>query len=234
MLTIKNLNAGYDGMQILENVNVNIKPGEIVSFIGPNGAGKSTLLKSIFNLCDVYSGKIIFNKNNITKMPTHDLIIEGISFVPQGRPIFSDLTVKENLEMGLYAFHNKEFITTKIKEVFNRFPVLEKKKDQLAYSLSGGQQQILAIARSLMHEPKLLLLDEPSLGLDPKTMKQIFNIVQELNKEGITIMIVEQNAKQATSISDRTYILEDGKIKLEGGKDILQNKKIKEIYFGGR
>lgn len=234
MLTIKNLNSGYDGMQILENVNVDIKPGEIVSFIGPNGAGKSTLLKSIFNICDVYSGKIKYNGNNITKMPTHDLIIEGISLVPQGRPIFSDLTVKENLEMGLYAFHNKEFVNTKIKEVFHRFPILRQKQKQLAYSLSGGQQQILAIARSLMHEPKLLLLDEPSLGLDPKTMKQIFKIVQELNKEGITVIIVEQNAKQAVSISDRTYILEDGKIKLEGDKDILKNKKIKEIYFGGR
>lgn len=221
-------------MQILENVNVDIKPGEIVSFIGPNGAGKSTLLKSIFNICDVYSGKIKYNGNNITKMPTHDLIIEGISLVPQGRPIFSDLTVKENLEMGLYAFHNKEFVNTKIKEVFHRFPILRQKQKQLAYSLSGGQQQILAIARSLMHEPKLLLLDEPSLGLDPKTMKQIFKIVQELNKEGITVIIVEQNAKQAVSISDRTYILEDGKIKLEGDKDILKNKKIKEIYFGGR
>ncbi len=234
MLTIKNLNAGYGGMHILENVNVHIKPGEIVSFIGPNGAGKSTLLKSIFNLCDIYSGKIIFNKNNITKLPTHNLIIEGISFVPQGRLVFSDLTVKENLEMGLYTFHNKDHVKIKIKEVFDRFPILKERQNKLAYTLSGGQQQILAIARSLMHEPKLLLLDEPSLGLDPKTMKHIFKIIQELNKEGMTIMIVEQNAKQAVSISHRTYILEDGKIKLEGGKDILENKKIKEIYFGGR
>lgn len=234
MLKIKDLHSGYGKLKILKGIDFTINPGQIVSIIGPNGAGKSTLLKSIFNICDVYSGEIIFKGNNITKLATHDLILEGISYSPQGRHIFPDLSVYENLEMGLYIFNDKKYIKKKIEDVFEKFPVLKEKKEKQAYSLSGGQQQILSIARSLLHEPSLLLLDEPSLGLDPKTQKEIFKTIKEINKDGISIIIVEQNAKQASEISDVIYVLEDGKVAFKGDKSILKDKRIKEVYFGGR
>ena len=234
MLYTDKLNAGYGKLHILKDVDFKVKPGQIVSIIGPNGAGKSTLLKSIFNLCDVYSGKIFFKESDITKLPTYDLILEGISYSPQGRQIFPDLTVYENLEMGLYIFKDKAYKLKKIHEILNRFSILKEKENKLAYSLSGGQQQILSIARSLLHNPSLLLLDEPSLGLDPKTQKEVFKIIKEINKDGITIIIVEQNAKQAAEISDIIYVLEDGKIALKGDKLILKDKRIKDVYFGGR
>lgn len=234
MLHIKKLNSGYGKLKILKGIDFEVNVGQIVSIIGPNGAGKSTLLKSIFNMCDVYSGDVIFKGSNITKLPTYDLILEGISYSPQGRQIFPDLTVYENLEMGLYIFNDKKYVKKKINEILERFPVLKEKRDKEAYSLSGGQQQILSIARSLLHEPSLLLLDEPSLGLDPKTQKEIFKIIKKINKDGISIIIVEQNAKQASEISDTIYVLEDGKVALKGDKNILKDKKIKEIYFGGR
>ncbi len=234
MLELKDIHAGYKDQEILKGINFTINPGQITCIIGPNGAGKSTLLKVIFNLCEIYSGEVIFKGNNITRLPTFDLILEGISYSPQGRQVFSDMTVIENLEVGLSIFKDKDYRLKKIQEVFTRFPILEEKKKDLAYTLSGGQQQILSIARSLLHEPELLLLDEPSLGLDPKTQKQIFNIIKELNKEGISIILVEQNAKAASEISDVIYILEDGKVGLKGSKDILKDKRIKDIYFGGR
>jgi len=234
MLELKNIRAGYNGQEILKGINFTTNPGQITCIIGPNGAGKSTLLKVIFNLCEIYSGEVIYKGNNITKLPTYDLILEGISYSPQGRQVFSDMTILENLEVGLSIFKDKYYREKKLKEVFTRFPVLYEKKNDLAYTLSGGQQQILSIARSLLHDPDVLLLDEPSLGLDPKTQKQIFGIIKELNKEGISIILVEQNAKAAAEISDIIYILEDGKIGLKGDKHILKDKKIKDIYFGGR
>ena len=233
MLKINNLHAGYDKSEILKGINIDVKPSEIIALIGPNGAGKSTVLKSIFNLCDIYSGKIIFKDKNITKLPTYQLIYEGISYVPQGRQIFRELTVKENLEMGAFIFE-KQLLKRNIMDVFDKFPFLKERKNEYAINLSGGQQQMLAIGRALMQNPELLLLDEPSLGLSPKAMKEVFNKVKEINKEGVSIIIVEQNAKQAVEISDRTYILEDGEIALKGGKEILNNKKLKDIYFGGR
>lgn len=234
MLELKKINSGYGNLKILKDLDFTINPGQIVSIIGPNGAGKSTLLKTIFNICDVYSGKVIFKGSDITKLPTYDLIFEGISYSPQGRQIFPDLTVYENLEMGLYIFKDKEYKQRKLDEILKKFPILKEKKDKLAYSLSGGQQQILSIARSLLHDPSLLLLDEPSLGLDPKTQKQIFSLIKEINKEGVSIIIVEQNAKSAAEISDVIYVLEDGKVALKGDKSILKDKSIKEVYFGGR
>jgi branched-chain amino acid transport system ATP-binding protein len=234
MLQIQKLKGGYEDNEILHEIDFHVEPGEIIAIIGPNGAGKTTLLKSIFNLCEIYSGKISLRNKNITKLPTHNLIYEGISYVPQGRQVFSDLTVKENLEMGAFIIKDKELIKRSIKNVFDKFPFLEEKQDDYAFTLSGGQQQMLAIGRALMQNPKLLLLDEPSLGLSPKSMKEIFEKVIEINKTGVAIIIVEQNAKQAVKIANRTYILEDGKIALSGGKEILGNKKIKDIYFGGR
>jgi branched-chain amino acid transport system ATP-binding protein len=234
MLEITNLKSGYNKLEILKGVDFRVEEKEIVAIIGPNGAGKSTLLKSIFNLCDIFGGKILFNDKNITKCPTHQLIYQGISYVPQGRQVFDDLTVKENLEMALFIFKNKKIIEKRINNIFKRFPFLEDKQNDYAFTLSGGQQQILAIARALIQNPKLLLLDEPSLGLSPKMMKEIFEKIVEINKDGVAIIIVEQNAKQAVDIADRTYVLEDGKVALTGNKEILKNKKIKDIYFGGR
>ena len=232
MLQIKKLNAGYDCNEVLHEIDFQANPAEIIAIIGPNGAGKSTLLKSIFNLCEIYSGKVNFRTKNITKLPTHDLIYEGISYVPQGRQVFSDLTVKENLEMGAFIIKDKEVIKRNLNMVFDKFPFLREKREDYAFTLSGGQQQMLAIGRALMQSPKLLLLDEPSLGLSPKSMREIFDKIKEINKTGVTIIIVEQNAKQAVKIADKTYILENGKVALHGGKEILGNKKIKDIYFG--
>lgn len=234
MLTITNLKSGYNGMEILHGIDLEVKPGEIVVLIGPNGAGKSTVLKSIFNLCEIYAGKIIFKNKDITKLPTYQLIYEGISYVPQGRQIFKNLTVKENLEMGAFIMKDGELIKRNMNDVFEKFPFLKEKQNDYAFTLSGGEQQMLAIGRALIQDPELLLLDEPSLGLSPKMQKEIFEKIKEINKEGVSIVMVEQNAKKAVEIADKTYVLEDGKIALKGGKEILEDKRIKEIYFGGR
>lgn len=234
MLKINNLRAGYSGKEILKDVDFELEPAEIVAIIGPNGAGKSTLLKSIFNLCDIYQGKIIFKDKDITKLPTYQLILEGISYVPQGRQVFPNLTVEENLEMGAFVIKEKEIFKKNVKDVYDKFPELKEKNKELAGNLSGGQQQMLAIARALIQDPQILLLDEPSLGLAPKIVKEVFKKIVEINKEGISIIIVEQNARQAVNIAHKTYILEDGEVALKGGKEILNNEKIKSIYFGGR
>lgn len=235
MLSIKNLESGYGKMQVLFGVSLNVKPKNIAVLIGPNGAGKSTLLKSIFNLVDVYKGKIIYKKKDITKIPTHELIELGVSYVPQGRQVFNSLTVKENLEMGAFLSKERDLVEKRVDEVLDmHFPELRKKLDEYAFALSGGQQQMLAIGRALMQDPQLLLLDEPSLGLAPKVMKELFRKIVEINEEGVTIIIVEQNAKQATKIADRIFVLEDGKLALSGNKGILKDKRIEKIYLGGR
>jgi len=233
MLKIKNLKAGYNGMEVLHGINLEVKPMEIVAIIGPNGAGKSTVLKSIFNLCKINSGKILFKDKNITKLPTSSLIYEGINYVPQGRPLFSHLSVKENLELGAFTLKDKELVKRNLKDVLNKFPFLKEKLKDYAFTLSGGQQQMLAIAIALMQNTELLMLDEPSLGLAPKTMKDLFKKIIEINKEGVSIIIVEQNAKQAVQIAHKTYVLEYGNIVLEGDKEILKDNRIKNIYFGG-
>ena len=234
MLSIQNLKSGYGKMQVLFGTNLDVKPGEIVVLIGPNGAGKSTVLKGIFNLIDIYNGKIIFKGKDITRLPTHELIELGIGYVPQGRQVFGNLTVKENLEMGAFLTREKNLVGKKMEEVLeNHFPDLRKKLNDYAFSLSGGQQQMLAIGRALMQEPQLLLLDEPSLGLAPKIMKELFRKIQEINKEGVSILMVEQNARQACAIADRIFVLENGKVALSGGKNILKDKKIEHVYLGG-
>jgi branched-chain amino acid transport system ATP-binding protein len=233
MLKINNLKSGYNGQEVLHDISMEIEPNKIIAIIGPNGSGKSTILKSIFRLAKIYSGNVIFKNKNITKLPTHELIYEGISYVPQGRQVFSDLTVRENLEMGAYIMKDHQLLEANIKDVFEKFPFLKEKQEDYAFTLSGGQQQMLAIGRALIQNPELLLLDEPSLGLSPKMTTEIFKKIKEIHKEGVSIIIVEQNAKQAMEIADKTYVLESGKIALQGGKEILKNKKIKEIYFGG-
>ena len=232
-LTINKLESGYGKLQILFGVDMNIKPNDITLIIGPNGAGKSTILKSIFNLCNIYKGKIIYKGKDITQLPTHERIQMGISIVPQGRQVFSGLTVKENLEMGAFMTKDKDLIAKKMDEVITHFPVLKEKLHQNAFSLSGGQQQMLAMGRGLMQDPQLLLLDEPSLGLAPKTMQDIFKKIQEIRDEGTAILMVEQNAKAACEIADHIYVLEEGKVGLHGGRAIMKSKKIKHIYLGG-
>ena len=248
MLKITNLKSGYDKMEVLKGLDFEVGEKEIVAVIGPNGSGKSTLLKSIFNLCEIYSGSIKFsasggNDNELIGLPTYKLINLGIGYAPQGRQIFGNLTVRENLEVGMFFTkiqkaqktlkknNIKNLIETKI---YNFFPFLKNKEKELAQNLSGGQQQMLALARALIIKPKLLLLDEPSLGLSPKITKDVFEKIKEINSSGVGIVIVEQNAKLAVEIADRTYVLEDGQIALSGGKEILSDEKIKDIYFGGR
>jgi len=234
MLSIKNLDAGYEGLEVLKQINLEIKPNEIVALIGPNGAGKSTIIKSIFDIADVTKGKIIFKGKDITKLKTHELIEVGISFVTQGKINFSNLTVKENLEIGANMIKDKEVIEKNLKAVYEKFPVLKEKRHDLAFTLSGGQQQMLALGRALMQTPALLLLDEPSLGLSPKLQKETFKMIKKLKDDGISLLIVEQNAKKAIEIADRTYLLEDGNIVLKGDKKILRHEKIKNVYLGGR
>ncbi len=234
ILQIKDLAAGYGKFAVLEDVEIRIKPDEIVALIGPNGAGKSTVLKSVFGLTTVYKGKIIYRGKNITRLKTSELVRLGISYVPQGRQVFPSLTVRENLEMGAFITNDKVLVRKKMHEVFDRFPVLKEKINDYGFSLSGGQQQMLAMGRALMQDPQLLLLDEPSLGLSPNLMKDIFKKIIEINKEGTGVLIVEQNAKQAMKIAHRTYVLEDGKVAFKGGKNIVNNPKIKSIYLGGR
>lgn len=234
MLQITNLKAGYNENEVLHGINLEVGTGEIVAIIGPNGSGKSTLIKSIFKLANINSGRIVFRDKDITKLPTHEIIYEGISYVPQGRQVFDEMSVHENLEMGAFIMTNHKLLKTNLKEVYEKFPILKIKQKDNAFTLSGGQQQVLSIGRALIQNPKILLLDEPSLGLSPKATDEIFNVIKKLNKEGISIIIVEQNAKKAVEIADRTYVLEDGKIALSGGKEILKNPEIKSVYFGGR
>jgi len=218
-------------MAVLKGLNFEVGENEIVAVIGPNGSGKSTLLKSIFNLCEIYNGSIKFDSSELVGLPTYKLISLGISYVPQGRQIFSNLTVRENLEV--LSFAQKNIFVKQINEVYNFFPFLKNKENDLAQNLSGGQQQMLALARALIIKPKLLLLDEPSLGLSPKTAKDVFGKIQEINSNGVAVIIVEQNAKLAVEIAKRSYVLEDGQVVLTGGKEILKDDRIRNIYFGG-
>ncbi len=231
-LQLTKIEGGYGPLQILFGVNMNVKDGKITVIIGPNGAGKSTVLKTIFNLCTINSGKVNYNGKDITKLATHKRLAQGISYVPQGRQVFSSMTVKENLEMGAFLSDRKS-VKKRMEAVLNHFPILREKLNDNAFSLSGGQQQMLAIGRALMQKPQLLLLDEPSLGLAPKTMQEMFNKIQAINKEGVSILMVEQNAKSACAIADEIYVLEEGKVALHGDKSILSHKKLRHIYLGG-
>lgn len=234
LLEMKGLNAGYDELKVLKNVNLIAKKGEIIALIGPNGAGKSTIIKSIFNIANVTSGEILFKGKSMRKLKTHELINEGICYINQGKVVFSGLTVRENLVLaGEYINDNKE-VERRLEEVYKTFPILRERQNDLAFGLSGGQRQMLALGRTLMQKAELLLLDEPSLGLSPKLQKDLFEIIVSLrDKLGMSILIVEQNAKKAIEIADRTYLLETGEVVLSGGKDIIKHKKIREVYLGG-
>jgi len=235
MLEIKNLNSGYDELHVLKNINLKFNKNEFVSIIGPNGAGKSTILKSIFNIATIYRGSSIkYNEKELVGLKPYNLIFEGIVYVPQGRINFSDLTVEENLLLGNYYITDNKIIKENLTLIYSFFPELHRFKKKLAFSLSGGQQQMLAIGRALMLNPKVLLLDEPSLGLSPKLVSQIFTKIKKIANEDTLVIMVEQNAKKAMQYTDKTIVLENGIVKLEGkSKDLLKDPKIGKIFLGG-
>ena len=235
ILNVNDLNVYYGGIHAIKNISFNIKKGEIVSLIGANGAGKTSTLHAISGLVPIKSGEISLNGENVTNIDAHKLVSLGMAHVPEGRRIFTELTVLENLEMGAYTRNDTEQIKEDINHMFTLFPRLAERKKQLAGTMSGGEQQMLAMARALMSSPSLLLLDEPSMGLAPLLVQEIFNIIERINKEeNVTVLLVEQNANMALSIADRGYVLETGKIILEGtGKELLSNPEIKKAYLGG-
>ena len=234
MLELRQVVAGYGNIKALKSVDLSVPAGAVVSLIGANGAGKTTTMKSIMGLIQTDSGDILFQGKSMKGTPVHDVVKLGISLVPEGRNILSRMTVLENLEMGAYQRYDAE-IDQDIQKVFSRFPILEERKAQLGGTLSGGQQQMLAIGRALMARPKLLLLDEPSMGLAPLVVADIFRVIQEISRTGTTILLVEQNVRQALKIADYAYVMETGKIVLHGkAAEVVNDSRVKEAYLGGR
>ena len=233
MLKINNLNVSYGGIKALQNVSLEVPEGKIVTLIGANGAGKSTLLKSIAGIVSPESGEISFLGNNIVGNKVYKTVSEGIALVPEGRRVFTDLTVAENLRIGAYLRNDKKEIEKDIEWVYSLFPRLKERNWQYAGTLSGGEQQMLAVGLALMSRPKLMMMDEPSLGLAPLVVQDIFSIIKEVNKAGVTILLIEQNANMALKTADLGYVLETGKIVLTGsGKELLENESVKEAYLG--
>ena len=234
MLEVKNLSVHYGMIQAVRNVDFKVNEGEIVSLIGANGAGKSTILKTLSGLIHPSEGEIVYLGENIASTSARKIVEKGLVQVPEGRHVFPGLTVKENLELGAFLRKDKEEIQKDMEAVFERFPILKERKDQDAQTLSGGEQQMLAMGRALMSRPKLLLLDEPSMGLAPIFIREIFKIIQEIQKTGATVLLIEQNAKMALSISNRAYVLETGSVVLSGsGQELLESDEIQKAYLGG-
>ncbi len=232
MLKVDNINVYYGKIHAIKDVSFEVNSGEIVALIGANGAGKSTILKTVSGLLRTRTGSISFNEENIAHAEAHKLLEKGMAHVPEGRRIFLQMSVMENLEMGAYI--RKDNYKADIADVFARFPRLEERKNQVAGTLSGGEQQMLAIGRALMSRPKLLMLDEPSMGLAPILVDQIFSIIKELHASGTTVLLVEQNAEKALAIADRAYVLESGRIAVSGtGSELAASDKIKKAYLGG-
>jgi len=233
MLKVDNINVYYGNIHAIKSVSFEVNDGEIVTLIGANGAGKSTTLQTISGLLHSKTGSITFLGEKLDNVPAHKIVSKGLAHVPEGRRVFLQMTVEENLQMGAYTRPSSE-INDGIKDVYKRFPRLEERRKQIAGTLSGGEQQMLAMGRALMSKPKLLMLDEPSMGLSPILVEQIFDIIKELHKAGTTILLVEQNAQMALSIADRAYVLENGKITLSGtGKELMESEEIKKAYLGG-
>lgn len=234
MLVVNDLVVNYGMIKAVRQVSFEVKEGEIVTLIGANGAGKSTVLRTISGLVKPASGSMVFNNSDLLKMSPQNIVKNGLIHVPEGRHVFKGMTVKENLEMGAFLRKDKENLAQEVEEVFERFPVLKERINQDAATLSGGEQQMLAMGRALMSKPKLLLLDEPSMGLAPIFIREIFNIITEINKKGTTILLIEQNAKMALSIADRGYVLETGKIVSSGaGQELLASDEVQKAYLGG-
>ena len=234
MLKVDHLSVNYGAIKAVRDVSFDLKKGEIVTLIGANGAGKSTILKTVSGLLHPASGDILFEGRSIAKMSAPKIVAEGISQVPEGRRIFAGMTVKENLQLGAYLRKDKDGIEKDMEAMFKRFPILKERLKQDAATLSGGEQQMLAMARALMARPKVLLLDEPSMWLAPIYIQEIFDIVKSINKEGMTVLLIEQNARQALSIADRGYVLASGEVKMSGtGHDLLNDPAVQKAYLGG-
>lgn len=233
MLQVTDLKVNYGVIQAIKGVSFEVNEGEIIALIGANGAGKTTILHTVTGLIAPKSGKIEFEGKDITKMPAHKIVTLGMAHVPEGRRVFADLSVYENLLMGAFTRKDKDEISQTLEMVYKRFPRLKERKNQVAGTLSGGEQQMLAMGRALMSHPKIILMDEPSMGLSPLFVNEIFDIIKEVSASGTTVLLVEQNAKKALSIADRAYVLETGKIVLDAAADVLMNDpSIKKAYLG--
>lgn len=233
MLEIKEIEVFYGIIQAIKGVSFEVNEGEVVALIGSNGAGKTTILHTITGLLESQRGSVIFNGKDITKVPAYKIVSMGMAHVPEGRRVFANLSVLQNLKMGAYTRKDKDEIEESLQNVYNRFPRLEERQNQIAGTLSGGEQQMLAMGRALMSHPNIILMDEPSMGLSPIFVNEIFDIIREVSAGGTTVLLVEQNAKKALSIADRAYVLETGKIVLDGkADDLLNNDSIKKAYLG--
>lgn len=233
MLEIKNLEVYYGVIQAIKGISFEVNEGEVIALIGANGAGKTTTLHAVTGLIPVKAGEIIFEGKNVTKTPGHKIVSMGMAHVPEGRRVFAQLSVYQNLKMGAYTRKDKEEIGRNLEMVYKRFPRLEERKNQMAGTLSGGEQQMLAMGRALMSQPKIILMDEPSMGLSPIFVNEIFDIIKEVSAAGTTVLLVEQNAKKALSIADRAYVLETGKITLQGdAKELMNDESVKKAYLG--
>ena len=233
MLKVRDLVVAYGGIEALKGISLDVPDGKIVTLIGANGAGKSTLLRSIIGLVKVKSGNVEYNGDTLTGLNSQQIVSKGLTLVPEGRRVFPNLTVLENLRIGAYMRKDEDGIAADIKRIYEIFPRLEERNWQMAGTLSGGEQQMLALCRALMSRPKLMMMDEPSLGLAPLVIKEIFNIIRSINENGTTVLLVEQNANMALKVAHHAYVLETGRIMMEGsGKELLENEEIKEAYLG--
>lgn len=233
MLEIRDLQVYYGVINAIKGVSFDVNEGEVIALIGANGAGKTTILHTITGLISAKSGSIMFDGKDLTKTPAHKIVSMGMAHVPEGRRIFQELSVLENLKLGAYTRKDKDEILSTIKMVYERFPRLEERKNQIAGTLSGGEQQMLAMGRALMSKPRIILMDEPSMGLSPLLVSEIFDIIKVISEGGTTVLLVEQNAKKALSIADRAYVLETGKITLSGkASDLINDESVKKAYLG--
>lgn len=233
MLEVKDLEVYYGMIQAIKGVSFHVDQGEVIALIGANGAGKTTILHTVTGLLSPKKGSVVFEGQEVTKIPAHKIVSLGMAHVPEGRRMFAELSVYENLKMGAYTRKDKSEIEENLQKIYERFPRLKERKNQMAGTLSGGEQQMLAMGRALMSQPKIILMDEPSMGLSPILVNEIFDIIQEVSKSGTTVLLVEQNAKKALSIADRAYVLETGRIALEGrAEDLLRDDSIKKAYLG--
>ena len=233
MLEVKDLEVNYGVIKAIKGVSFEVNEGEVISLIGANGAGKTTILHAVSGLINKTAGTVMFEGKDITKTPAHKIVYMGMSHVPEGRRVFAQLTVLENLKLGAYSRKDKNELNETLEKVYKSFPRLEERKNQLAGTLSGGEQQMLAMGRALMSHPRLILMDEPSMGLSPIFVEEIFNIIKEISASGTTVLLVEQNAKKALSIADRAYVLETGNITLSGdAKTLMNDESVKKAYLG--
>ena len=234
LLKVEKVTSGYGEMEILHEVSINVEEGNIVTIIGPNGAGKSTLMKTVFGLLRPWSGRITFKGEDITGLKPNEIVRKGLCYVPQVDNVFPSLTVEENLEMGAFIEDDPEVVQERMEQVYELFPFLRERRRQRVGKMSGGERQMVAMGRALMLDPQLLLLDEPSSGLAPKLAEMVFGKMKEINKTGVALVIVEQNAKEALKLSDWSYVLADGQNKLEGpGEELLENPDVGRLYLGG-